>query len=180
MNQILFYGNNLYSIISQSINKDFLLLSEVPELVDIDNDVFHLEYSESRSGALFMTVNSDPYVRLEHAFNEIFFTSHYRTCLLPISMTAVAIFMPFPYISKSFDSPSRDIHGIPSAPGYCVLTSGEGVQNLVHYFQLVSFTPQNVSIPFDLQGFKCNKRLDLSNRGLPSSNFSKQNDSCKE
>jgi hypothetical protein len=54
MNQILVYGNNLYGVISQSINKDFLLLTDVPELVDIDNDTFCLEYSESFSGALFM------------------------------------------------------------------------------------------------------------------------------
>ena len=49
MNQILVYGNNLYSVISQSINKDFLLLTDVPELVDIDNDTFHLEYSVNLS-----------------------------------------------------------------------------------------------------------------------------------
>jgi hypothetical protein len=29
MNQILVYGNNLYGVISQSINKDFLLLTDV-------------------------------------------------------------------------------------------------------------------------------------------------------
>ncbi len=72
MNQILYYGNNLYSVVSQSLSQDFLLLTEVPELVDIDNDTFHLEYSESFSGALFTTVNNDPYVTLQHAFNEIF------------------------------------------------------------------------------------------------------------
>ena len=51
MNQILVYGNNLYSIISQSVSKDFLLLTDVPELVEVDNDTFCLEYSESFSGA---------------------------------------------------------------------------------------------------------------------------------
>ncbi len=73
MNQILYYGNNLYSVVIQSLNQDFLLLTEVPELVDIENGTFHLQYSESFSGALFMTVNNDTYVTLEHAFNEIFF-----------------------------------------------------------------------------------------------------------
>ena len=53
MNQILVYGNNLYGVISQNINKDFLLLTDVPELVVVDNDTFCLEYSESFSGALF-------------------------------------------------------------------------------------------------------------------------------
>jgi hypothetical protein len=138
MNQILVYGNNLYGVISQSINKDFLLLTDVPELVDIDNDTLCLEYSESFTGALFMAVNNDPYVTLEHAFNEIFVTSNYKSCLLTIGMNTVAIFMPFPDIFKVFDSHSRDHHGMPCASGYCVLISIEGVHHLVEYFQLTS------------------------------------------
>ena len=181
MNKILINGNNLYSVVSRSINKDFLLLTEVPEYVDIENDTFHLEYSESFSGTLFMTVNSDPYVTLGHAFNEIFFTSHHKCCLLTIGMNAVAIFMPFPHVFRIFDSHSRDLHGMPCACacGYFVLTSIEGIQNLVHYFQLASGTYQNVCIPFEMKGVKCNKRLDLSNRDLSSSNLSKHNDNCK-
>jgi hypothetical protein len=78
MNQILVYGNSLCGVISQSINKDFLLLTDVLQLVDIGNDTFCLEYSESFTGALFMVVNNDPYVTLEHAFSEIFVTSNYN------------------------------------------------------------------------------------------------------
>ena len=37
-------GNNLYGIISESINKDYLLLTDVPEFVDINNSTFHLQY----------------------------------------------------------------------------------------------------------------------------------------
>lgn len=46
MNQILFYGNNLYSIVSQSIKRDFLLLGDVPQL--FDNIVSHLEYCQEK------------------------------------------------------------------------------------------------------------------------------------
>jgi hypothetical protein len=74
MNQIFVYGNSLCGVISQSINKDFLLLTDVLELVDIGNDTFFLEYSESFTSSLFMDVNNDPYVTLEHAFSEIFVT----------------------------------------------------------------------------------------------------------
>ena len=56
MNKILDYGNNLYSIITQSINKDFLLLTDIPEFVAIEDDTFCLEYSEPFSCALFMSV----------------------------------------------------------------------------------------------------------------------------
>ena len=178
MNQILCYGNNLYSVVSQSLNQDFLLLTEVPELVDIENDTFHLQYSESFSGALFIAVNNDPYVTLGHAFNEIFFTTNYKSCLLTIGMNTIAIFMPFPDVFKIFDSHSRDLQGMPCASGYCILTSVEGVQNLVQYFELTScFQCQNVYVPFELKGVKCNRRLDMSNTFLCSS--SKQTEICK-
>jgi hypothetical protein len=116
-----------FIIISQSINKDFLLLTDVPELVDIGNDTFCLEYSESFTGALFMTANNDPYVTLEHAFNEIFVTSNYKSCLLTIGLNTVSIFMPFPDFFKVFDSHPRDHHGMPYASSYCVLIPIEGV-----------------------------------------------------
>ena len=72
LNSILSCGNNLYSIISHSINKSYLLLTDVPEFVDIDNHAFNLQYSDSFSGALHMSENSLPHVTLEHALNEIF------------------------------------------------------------------------------------------------------------
>ena len=175
MNQILFYGNNLYSLLSQSINKDFLLLTEVPEFVAIDNDTFHLAYSVSFSGALFMTINNYPYVTLEHACNEIFFNLHYKSCLLTIGMNTVAIFMPFPDVFKIFDSHSRDLHGMPCASGDCVLTTVEGIQNLISYFHITSCCYQNVCQPFELKGVRCN-RIDSLNMNLPlSANLSMQN-----
>ena len=73
--------------------------------------------------------------------------------------------MPFPDVFKIFDSHSRDVHGMACPSGYSVLTSLEGVQNLVQYFQLTSCN-QNVCIPFELKGVKCNKRFDLSNQRL--------------
>jgi hypothetical protein len=111
-----------------------------------------------------MVVNNDPYVTLEHAFNEIFVMSNYKSCLLTIGMNTVAIFMPFPDVFKVFDSHSRDLHGMPCASGYCFLTSIEGVQHLVDYFQLTSgYCGPICAAPFELKGVKCNKRLDLSN-----------------
>ena len=165
MNQILEYGNNLFSIITRSINKDFLLLTDVSEFVDIEDDTFCLEYSEPFSGALFVSVNNDPYVTLEHSFNEIFFSLNYKSCLLTIGMNTVAIFMPFPNVFKIFDSHSRDLHGMPCASGYAVLTSVEGVENLAEYFHFMSNSCHlNLHIPFEVKGFNCIKRNELSNR----------------
>ena len=53
-------------------------------------------------------------------------------------MNTAAIIMPFPGVFKVFDSHSRDVFGRPSALGYCVLISVEGIENLGEYFRLTS------------------------------------------
>ena len=46
LNTILSAGNNLYTFIHNSVNHDYLLLSDVPEMVSVDNKVYCLQYSE--------------------------------------------------------------------------------------------------------------------------------------
>ena len=92
---------------------------------------------------------------LEHALNEVFVSLHYSSCLLTIGMNTVAIMMPFPGVFKVFDSHSRDISGRPSAMGYCVLISVEGIE----YFRLTSRS--NVVIPFELKGVMCIDNDDM-------------------
>ena len=112
------------------INKNYLLLTDVPEFVELKNITFHLEYSDSFSRGLFMTVNNYPFVTLENALNEVFHSLNYKSYLLTIGMNTVAVMMPFPDVFKVFDSHSRDLYVMPSMSGYCVLTSVEGIQNL--------------------------------------------------
>ena len=100
LNSILIFGNSLYGIISQNIDKSYLLLTDVLEFVDIEKHVFNLQYSHSISGALHMIENSLPHVTLEHALNEVFVSMHYNSCLLTIDMNTVAIMMPFPGVFK--------------------------------------------------------------------------------
>ena len=78
--------------------------------------------------------------------------------------------MPFPDVFKIFDSHSQDLHGMPYAFGYAVLTSVEGVENLVEYFHLISNSCHlNLGIPFEIKGFNCSKRNELSNRNSTES-----------
>ena len=104
LNSILICGDSLYSIISQSINKSYLLLTDVPGFVDVDNHVYNLQYSNSFSGAQHMAENSLPHVTLKHAFNEIFVSLHYNICLLTIGMNTVAISLTpdLLYLSESY------------------------------------------------------------------------------
>ncbi|XP_028418619.1 uncharacterized protein LOC114544075 [Dendronephthya gigantea] len=167
LNTILISGNSLYCVISRSINKSYLLLTDVPEYVDIDNHTFNLQYSDSFSGALYMSENSFPYVTLEHALNEVFYSLNYKSCLLTIGMNTVAIMMPFPDVFKVFDSHSRDMYGRPSALHYCVLISVEGIENLGEYFRLTSRCIEaNIVLPFELKGVKCINNNDLETLAL--------------
>ena len=164
LNTIMVCGDNLYGTISRSINKNYLLLTDVPEFVDMNNITFRLGYSDSFSGALLMTVNNDPFVTLENALNEIFHSLNYKSCLLTIGMNTVAIMMPFPDVFKVFDSLSRDLYGMPSVSGYCVLTSVEGIPNLVQYFHLTSqCNASSDYILFELKGVTCVRVMDLPN-----------------
>ena len=164
LNTIMVCGDNLYSTISQSINKNYLLLTDVPEFVDMNNSTFHLQYSDSFSGVLLMTANNYPFVTLENALNEVFHCLNYKSCLLTIGMNTVAIIMPFPDVFKVFDSHSRDLYGMPSMSGYCVLTSVEGIQNFAQYFQLTSqCSASNDYIPFELKGVTCVSIMDVTN-----------------
>ena len=69
MNTVLANGNNLYSIISQHVKKDFLLLTEVPEIVPTDNSIFYLDFTDSFSGALLLVENINAHV---HSFHQVF------------------------------------------------------------------------------------------------------------
>ena len=64
-------GDNLYSAISQSINENYLSLTDVPECVGMNNITFHSENSDAFSGVLLMTVNNYSFVALENALRRL-------------------------------------------------------------------------------------------------------------
>ena len=47
LNTILSVGNNLYTCICNSIKNDFLLLTDLPEIISADNKVYYLQYTPS-------------------------------------------------------------------------------------------------------------------------------------
>ena len=91
--------------------------------------------------------------------SEVFVSLHYNSCVLTIGINTVAIMMPFPGVFKMFDSHSRDVFGRPSALGYRVLISVEGIENLGEYFRLTSRS--NVVMPFELKVVKCISNNDM-------------------
>ena len=89
LNNILVIGNNLYSSIRCSMRtNDYLLLTDVPDMVSIFDKVYSMQYSESFTGCLFMTSNIGPYMSLRNSLLEEFSNSHrnYNCCLLTIGI----------------------------------------------------------------------------------------------
>ncbi|XP_066022461.1 uncharacterized protein [Pocillopora verrucosa] len=93
LNNILTIGNNLYTSIRCSVlTNDYLLLTDVPCIVSIYNNVYSLAYSESLTGGLFMTSNNGPYMSLQNSLTEVFSNCqlNYNCCLLTIGINTAA------------------------------------------------------------------------------------------
>ena len=115
LNNILSIGNNLYTCIRNAINKDFLLLTDVPGFVSIEEKVYYLQYSDSFAGDIFMISDNEPFYSLKTVLNKIFSTTQFNCqhCLLTIDCNTVAICMISERKFKIFDSHSRDLYGKP-------------------------------------------------------------------
>ena len=148
LNSILYAGNNLYSFISNFVNKTYLLLTDLPEVVSILNGTYFLEYSDPLAGDVFLDNNNIPYYSLENTLNNLFL--HYEHCLLTIDCNTVAVFKTSEGEFKIFDSHSRDLFGMPHPFGKCVLVSVNSLSHLVIYFQ--STVHQIDSTPFEVKG----------------------------
>ena len=151
LDTILLNGNSLYSCISNLVNKDLLLLIDVPELVSIYDEIYNLDYSDPLAGDVFMGCSDEPFYSLEDALNKIFLCSrlNYNYALLTIGCNTVAIFKISERTYKIFDSHSRDLHGMPHSSGKCVLLTFEGIQKIVMFFQIAS--PEGI-VPFEIKG----------------------------
>ena len=61
LSTILLNGNSLYIYISYSTHKDFLFLTEVPEMISLSNNIYTLQYSEPYAGSVFILKISEVY-----------------------------------------------------------------------------------------------------------------------
>ena len=147
LNNILTIGNNPYNSIRYSVQaNDLLLLTDVPCIVSLYNEVYTLQYSESLAGSLFMTLNNGPYMSLQNSLIEVFSTSrlnYNNCCLLTAGINSVAVF-------KISDSHAKDFYGMPHSFGKCTLLSIEGLENLVSYLQMSCL--ETGVLPFEIKG----------------------------
>ena len=147
LNNILTIGNNPYNSIRYSVQaNDLLLLTDVPCIVSLYNEVYTLQYSEPLAGSLFMTLNNGPYMSLQNSLTEVFSTSrlnYNNCCLLTAGINSVAVF-------KISHSHAKDFYGMPHSFGKCTLLSIEGLENLVSYLQMSCL--ETGVLPFEIKG----------------------------
>ena len=170
LNSILCAGNNLYSFISNSVNKSYLLLTDVPEMVSVFDGIYCMQYGAPFAGDLFMANTALPYYSIDNALNNLFAETqlNYQHCMLTIGCNTVAIFKTSEGTYKVFDSHSRDLYGIPHPLGKCILASVDSIESLVIYFQ--STVPPGNETPFEVKGVTVQLNCDITQiSGLPSS-----------
>lgn len=189
LNTILISGNSLYTCLRNSDNKDLLLLTDVPEMISANGNIYNLHYSESYTDALFMTHSDEPYYSLESAFNKTFLDSqlNYNYALLTVACNTVAIFKSPELVFKIFDSHSRDLYGMPHSHGKSVLVTIDGIQNLVIYFQNVSprgflpFESKGVSVSLnETQKVQHVKKQDELNKQAEKVSKTQESTECRE
>ena len=176
LNNILLYGNSLYSCIRASVKKDLLLLTDVPGMVSINEETYILTYSESLTGEMYMSNNNGPYVTLKTAFDQLFYgvEIYYECCLLTIDCSTITVFKNTGHCNKVFDSHSRDLYGRPYSSGTAVLLTVHGLENLVTFCQKSTYWGR--PMPFEIKGVACiNKKCQECVPGQSSTDLSANN-----
>ncbi|XP_078345270.1 uncharacterized protein LOC144630777 [Oculina patagonica] len=166
LNEILIQGNVLYSHISNSIGKDFLLLSEIPSALSINDEDFSINFSSSFAGDLHMSDVRDCYVPLQHALNMLI--KDYDAFLLTIEINTVAIVIDNKGHYRIFDSHSRDTHGNFAVNGTAIVLEFNDIEEMVRHLQ--NFYKEKSLVPFEVLGVKV-KNLS-SNQSCRYSNSS--------
>ena len=175
--QVMNIGNELYTYLSQSARQEYLMLSELPRELCIEERNLSMIYSESYYGNLFQAIYSnigDTHVLpLFQAF-EMLLVDNYEAFILTININTVGIFKTGYGSFKVFDSHSRDCNGMDDVSGTCVLLEISCVQKLVGYFEILYFG-RNES-QFELKGVHVLPNQVITDVSLPFINISNGKD----
>ena len=136
--EIMNIGNELYTHLSRSARQNYLLLSELPEILCLGEDTYKLKYSESYYGNIFhadeYTIVESNCVPLRRAF-ELLVDENYVSFMLTVTILTVAIFKITDGAYKVFDSHSRNLEGMNDVLGTCVSIELDSLDHLLEYFE---------------------------------------------
>ena len=145
------FGNELYSGLSRLSRQTFLLLTELPEVLNVFNTDYQLQYSSSYSG----TVNGRAIIHdlsfcmpLVDALLTLV-RQNYQSFLLTIECSTVSMYCTPDGKFKIFDSHARDAFGMPHSQGTCVLLEAQSIHDVICYLQILY---ENSNTLFELIG----------------------------
>jgi hypothetical protein len=124
---IMNIGNQLYSMLSRLSGQNYLLLTELPSMLMIEDTNYSFEFSESYTDGLHLPVLNEniPFVMPLDSALEQLQRETFNSFLITIELNTVSIFTDSNDTSKVFDSHARDSFGIPHPHGTCVLLNSE-------------------------------------------------------
>ena len=139
MTQIMIVGIQLYSSLSLLARQSMLMLTELPGMVTVFEQFFHLEYSDSYT----CNIHGDPRIEGHHycichsqgtAF-ETLLALNYNSFILTVAIIGVGIYSIEAGGYNVFDSHARDMYHNSHSEGTCVLFEIPSMHKLVQYFQ---------------------------------------------
>lgn len=133
---IMNFGNQLYSSLSQLARQSYLMQRELPTMLNVFQDDYQLEYSYS--GTVHRETIIEGYLyctSLQRAFESLI-SDGYTNFILTVGVISVAIYHNGNMGFKIFDSHARDLYGRGHPQGTCVLLEIPSLISLVHYFRV--------------------------------------------
>ena len=121
---IMNMGNELYSMLSTFSRQQYLLLSEIPTMVSVDDNDYSLELSESYIDDLHLhhdIIENIAYVMPFDVALEELQNENFKMFLLTIEYNTMSIFLNNNGFLELFDSHSRDLCCMPTPHGSCLL-----------------------------------------------------------
>ena len=140
MTQIMIVGIQLYSSLSLLARQSMLMLTELPGMVTVFEQFFHLEYSDSYT----CNIHGDPriegyhYCICQHSQGtavEALLALNHNSFILTVAIIGDGIYSIEAGGYKVFDSHARDMYHNSHSEGTCVLLEIPSMHKLVQYFQ---------------------------------------------
>ena len=153
--QIMNIGNQLYSSLSFLARQFYLMITELPTMLNVFETTYQVRFSESYSGTVDQETTTEGYqycTSLQTAFESLM-SENYRSFILTVGCITVAIYYTNNEIFKIFDSHARDLYGNSHPQGTCVLLEASSINSLVQYFQSI----HNNQTLFEVKGIQVNE-----------------------
>ena len=153
--QIMNIGNQLYSSLSLLARQSYLMITELPTMLNVFETTYQVRFSESYSGTVDQENTMEAYqyrTSLQTAFESLM-CENYRSFILTVGCITVAIYYTNNEKFKIFDSHARDLYGNSHPQGTCVLLEASSVNDLVQYFQSIHYN----DTLFEVKGIQINE-----------------------